>query len=274
MSFPAPPLVHVLHVPGFDPARDETVSRLARDADVCVHPDPARVGVVHNWLGLLDCALRTCNAEGHEWAVQLNDDVAPCRGWQQHLERATRWSPAPILGLTYFGGWGRRCLDHDPPVPYAVGPDLAYGAAVAYHRTVLAGMREWAGRMVAHTAYPHDDTLVLAYAVRAQLPTALTARALFELPRHRSTMNHNTPVREPGATIAVDEGPDYAATPRSIRVARSPGPIKELAATPLPVPGRPGSSPHLEYARPALLPTPYMVLPPMDDLVPAHGGVR
>lgn len=222
-EFPAPPRPHVIWVPGADPDRDEIVARLRQQSDACIHADPRRRGLMTTWLEALACAV-----DDRPWAVILSDDADPLPGWQQHLERACMNSPAPLLGLTHFGQYGRQALDKG--APYGVGANLLWGGAIAYHGSVLPGLLDWATRQVAETGYKHDDALVAAYALHFRLDTAVAARAIFGQPIKASLLGHNTPIRVPSTTI-LDPGPPWSALPRSARVHRAvDADIKRMAA--------------------------------------------
>jgi hypothetical protein len=222
--FPAPPRLHVLHVPQADPERDAIVALLDSQTDVCVHADPNRAGVVPNWLGALACAA----AEDKDWALIVQDDAFPLRGWQQHLERACTNSPEPVLGLTHFGAYGAAPLAQGRP--YAVGPYLIWGGAVAYHRAIVGPMLGWASRVYAETGYRHDDVLACAFAMKQGRQTAMAARAIFDQPVQRSLLGHNTPIRRPSTTIETEEFAHipYSRRENTTRVSRSISPRGEL----------------------------------------------
>lgn len=231
MEFPAPPVLHVMHVPGSDPYRDKVVQRMIEQAEVCLHLDPERKGIMPNWLGALDCAAE--RDQDYSWSVIVQDDADPFPGWQQHLERACTHSPMPFLSLTYFGAYGDKPLAKG--APYAVGDALAWGGAIAYHRSMVRPLERWARRIYEEDGYPHDDNLVAAFAKRKGLKMAMVARAIFNQPSAQeapSLVGHNTPVRTPAKTI-LDHGPAWSATPRSIALSSSIGPkgtLEELAA--------------------------------------------
>lgn len=227
MEFPAPPRVHIIWVPGIDPDRDAIVATLSSQATVCLHEDVNRTkGCMGNWLEALGCA--AANDEDIPWSVILSDDAEPLSGWAQHLERACAYSPQPVLGLTHFGGYGAAALRKG--APYAVGQYLVWGGAIAYHRSIVKPLYEWAVPVVAKTGYKHDDCLIAAFGIRTGFLCALTARAIFDQPIKKSLLNHNTPIRRPDTTIANSEGPAYNAVPRSVKVHKQVWPdIKELA---------------------------------------------
>ena len=224
-EFPAPPRLHVLHVPGADPQRDEIVGLLRAQGDACVHEDPSRRGVMPTWLEALQCAREKDARDA--WTVIVQDDAKPLRGWQQHLERACLNSPEPVLGLTHFGAYGERSMSAG--APYAVGKYLIWGGAVAYRRVFADGLLEWAWRIWDETGYPHDDVLACAYALKRGARTAMTSRAIFGQPVQRSLLNHNTAVRSPSLTIENAPGVPYSRRdPRSVSVSRSISPRGEL----------------------------------------------
>ena len=207
--------VHVMHVPGADPRRDEIVEQLAATATVCVHADPERKGCMSTWLSAVDCATR----DETRWSVIVQDDAVPLPGWRDHLEEACFYSPSPVLGLTYFGSYGERPLAKS--VPYATGQALLWGGGIAYRRDFLGGLAHWAPRIVEATGYVHDDRLACAYAARIGVKTALVARAILDQPKLDSLLGHNTLVRSPAYTIANTWGPRYAVVPRSVNVSYS-----------------------------------------------------
>lgn len=228
MEFPAPPRVHVLHVPGADPDRDAIVAKLQREADACLHLDPERKGLMPNWLGALDCAYRhDVQHEGYSWSLILSDDADPLPGWQQHVERACTNSPAPLLGLTHFGAYGQHALARDRA--YGVGPYLLWGGAIAIKAIAVGGLLSFATRVYETTGYPHDDVLTCAYAMQQGWQTAMTARAIFDQPVKASLLNHNTPIRRPATTILNSSGPDYRLRPNTLRVSRGISPRDELS---------------------------------------------
>lgn len=215
-EFSAPPRLHVLHVPGADPERDRIVVELSAQGDVCLHIDPDRGGVMGNWLRALSCSA----VEDVElpWTLIVQDDAQPLRGWQQHLERACAHSPSPFLGLTHFGSYGQRVVDQG--VPYGVGEGMIWGGAVAYHRSVVPGLLAWTASLYAETGYTEDDLAVCAYARRIDAIPAMTARAIFGQPVHRSLLSHRGTGRSPVATIETP-GPSWASHPRSVKTPSS-----------------------------------------------------
>lgn len=225
MEFPAPPRVHVMHVPGADPQRDEIVARLVEQGDACLHLDPDRQGLMVNWLDTLDCAAHRDGDDGHSWSVVLSDDAEPLPGWQQHLERACLNSPSPILGLTHFGSYGAEALRRG--LPYAVGSYLIWGGAIAYRTSIVRDLRRWASRLYAEIGYPHDDVLSCAFAMRMGWDVAMVTRAIFGQPVKKSLLGHNTQIRHPATTIEMP-GPSYGVRPSSMKVTRSISPRGEL----------------------------------------------
>lgn len=218
----APVRVHVLHVPGVDPLRDSIVHLLQQDADTCVHLDPERKGCMANWLTAVACAA----TEENDWATILSDDALPLPGWQRHLDQATFYSPEPVLGLTHFGGYGEAALKKR--TPYAVGPYLLWGGAIAYHHSFLTGLARWAPKVAEKLNYQHDDCLTAAYAMKQGRLTAMTARAIFDQPAEvRSLLGHFTSVRTPSRTIDNSLGPAYSLGTFT-RVSRGISPKDEL----------------------------------------------
>lgn len=216
MTFPAPPRLHILHVPGADPERDQIVRDLVEQGNACVHEDPSREGCMATWLRCLDCAVRTDGQ--YDWTAIVSDDAAPLRGWQQHLERACTYSPSPLLGITHHGSYGRTLLEAG--VAYGTGPHTLWGGAIAYHQSQLAPLQRFAHPIVERYGYPHDDCLVMVFAARQGKPTAMTSRAILGQPHLRSLLNHNTAIRSPEVTIENALGPTYWQSPRSAPVRR------------------------------------------------------
>lgn len=207
--------IHVMHVPGIDPRRDAIVAGLQDQAEVCLHADPGRAGCMATWLRALGCAAAR---DTHlEWSTIINDDIEALPGWQEELALAQRFCPTPVLGLTHFAGFGAEALRHG--CPYGVGPHLVWGGAITYQREVLRGLYSWCSAVVAETDFPHDDWLIMAYAARSGFLTAMTARAIFDLPNIKSLLGHTLPLRTPNFTIR-DEGPPWDAEPRAWPVRR------------------------------------------------------
>jgi len=222
-------VLHTLHVPGADPERDEIVATQQAQSGtrVCLHLDPSRRGVVPTWLEALDCAA----AIDEEWSVVIQDDALPLTGWQRELPAAAHHSPAPALGLTHFGSYGAKALAKNRP--YAVGPNLIWGGAVAYHRSLLPALASWSRRQWDTTGFEHDDVLVPAYLMQLGLTTALAARALFDQPVQQSLLGHNTLIRRPSTTIVNTPHLAWSTRPGTLRVSRTVWPdLKEMATRP------------------------------------------
>jgi hypothetical protein len=177
--------LHVLHVPGADPQRDLAVRRLAGEAELCVHPDPERHGVVWNWATALTCAATDRGA----WSYVVQDDVVPLRNWEYHAAMATRWSPSPMLALAWIGK--RFDIGVQRRVAYVKGPYVLCGPAVAYHHSILEELAVYADA-VARTDYPHDDMAACFWAnqVGGFFP-AVTSRTLFATLPVRSLVGHS-----------------------------------------------------------------------------------
>lgn len=207
--------IHILHVPGANPERDRIVSdwrlRANEDVEVCVHEDPERRGIMANWLDAAQCALD--DAHQPLWSLIIQDDAVPGPGWQRSIEEACWFSPAPVLGMSYFGKITEGAFKKN--VPYMVGPHLIWGAAVAYKRDFLEGLVPWARWVYETTEYQHDDRLISAYANKIGVDTALTVRAIFDQPVEQSTVGHSGGgERRPGITIWGNSGAPYSARPR------------------------------------------------------------
>lgn len=221
--------MHTLWVPGADPDRDATVARQQEQADICLHIDPERRGVMWNFLNAVQCAVE--NDGDLKWSVIIQDDAEPLPGWEDHLAQACWYSPEPVLGLTHFGQYGKKALAKG--APYALGRSLIWGGAVAYRRDFLLGLAEWGPRIYAQTGFVHDDYLVCAYAYRIGRKCALTSRAIFDQTIKKSLLGHGGPTRSPVATITNCSGPAYSVLPRGASIGDSMPPgTKELAAMP------------------------------------------
>lgn len=200
--------VHVIHVPGIDPLRDAIVEELRDEFDACVHEDPERRGCMWNWLQAVRCA--ALNDDDFDWSLILSDDAKPFPHTKKHLPLALANSPQDALGLTHFGGYGEGVLKKG--AAYGVGAMVVWGGAMALRREIVKPLAQAAYRFHLATGYPHDDGLVSLFMAHHQMSTAMTARALFDQPVKQSLLGHNTPIREPNATIENSEGPEYAPT--------------------------------------------------------------
>ncbi|QNJ56040.1 glycosyltransferase [Microbacterium phage Rasputia] len=208
--------IHILHVPGADAHRDEVVATYAAnpDIDVCVHADPERRGIMVNWLEAAQCALDDAHAP--KWSIIIQDDAVGGPGWVRDVEEACWFSPAPVLGMSYFGKITESAFKRG--YPYMVGPHLIWGAAVAYRRDFLEGLVPWAREVFERTEYQHDDRLISAYANKIGVDTALTVRAIFDQPVEKSTVGHaGGGERRPKITIWGNSGAPYGSRPRALR---------------------------------------------------------
>lgn len=208
--------IHILHVPGANAQRDQIVADYLdldfRDVHVCVHLDPERRGIMKNWLDAAQCALM----DDEKWSVIIQDDAVGGPDWVRNVEEACWFSPAPVLGMSYFGKITEPAFKKG--IPYMVGPHLIWGAAVAYRRDFLEGLVPWAREVFERTEYQHDDRLISAYANKIGVDTALTVRAIFDQPVEQSTVGHaGGGERRPKITIGGNSGAPYAARPRAHR---------------------------------------------------------
>lgn len=216
--------IHILHVPGADEHRDAIVADYRALGDlpesgfeICVHEDPDRRGIMPNWLDAVQCALDDENKP--RWSLVIQDDAVGSVGWEEKLEEALWYSPAPVLGMSYFGQITDGAQKRN--IPYLTGPHLIWGAAVGYRRDFLEGLVPWARWVYETTGYQHDDRLISAYANKIGVDTALTTRALFDQPVEKSTVGHGGGVRRPLHTLGSTSGAPYSARPRSVRKASS-----------------------------------------------------
>lgn len=166
------------------------------------------------WLEAMQCAVDS--DDGYTWSFVMQDDALPLRGWQQHLERACTYSPTPIIGLSHFGGYGSQALSKG--VPYGVGNNLAWGAAIGYHYSILEDLTQWSRGIYEATGYPNDDRLVGSYAMMKGFGISLAARAIFDQPVEASLLGHHSKIRRPATTIENSDGPEWSSIPRSTKV--------------------------------------------------------
>jgi hypothetical protein len=205
-TFPAPPRVHVLHVPGTYPGievRQANLQAFNQQADLCVHEDPLKQGIMWNFTRMISCMA----AENHLWTWQLglSDDAVPIRGWQQHIERACTNSPRPLLGLTYTGKYpGLRAYERG--YPYAVGRNVLKGTGIAYHHSILIELADFVAR-ASQTSYLHDDQVVNTFAHHRNQEPAVCTRAIFDVADVKSLVGHGR--YGTAAKTIADEGPDW-----------------------------------------------------------------
>lgn len=210
------PTFHVMHVPGADPVRDQIVASLPDlhprgAAGVCVHGDPSRRGILHNWLTCLMHAKAEPSTETG-WEMVIQDDAIPVKGFIQHLPRALEHSPSAVLSLCHFGDAGEKIAKTGHA--YLRGTHTVWGQAVAYHRDILPDLINL-GMDVQHLESPvyskWDDRIPGVLNLIQGGTTAVTARALFDHPHLKSTVGHLGAVhRHPNLTI-LDPGPDWDA---------------------------------------------------------------
>lgn len=209
MSIWAPPKLHVVWVPGADPIRDGIVADLAAATDVCLHEDPNRNGVMWNWASAVNCAAQ--DRAGSDWHFIVQDDQVPYRGWMQHLERACRNSPRPLLGLCWIGkSWDRGVRTGRP---YMVGPNVLRGGSIAYHSSVLADDLPRFASEAAETTYKHDDMALCSWAQEWKgWNPALVSRTIFDSVKVKSLLGHSR--YDTGVhSIESDAGPEWSVRP-------------------------------------------------------------
>lgn len=207
--------VHIMHVP--DAGRDDNVCLLtetfSREGfDWCVHTDPARHGAVHTWAGVMDCM---ATSDSGPWSIQLNDDAVPFASTADHVLKALRFSPRPMLGLAWVGK--RRGMKAvGAGAPYVVGPYLPAGLAIAYERHLLPALATFS-REALPSGYPHDDILACLWAQRFAQPAfvpALTGRSLFATLQLPSLVGHAS---YPSAAATVEHGYESWWSRRAVR---------------------------------------------------------
>ena len=191
------------------------VAALADETEVCLHLDPDRNGVMWNWNQAVQCVNSDVAAGTDDWHFIVQDDMIPYTGWQDHLRRATLYSPARMLGLVWVGvSWNHGGAMR---VPYMTGPYALRGGAIAYHRSLFPDFARFA-EYACQTDYPNDDIAAAIYlqAVRGEEP-ALTSHTLFDSPRVKSMLRHAT--YDTGEHTLETMGTlPWSVKPRSIRV--------------------------------------------------------
>lgn len=208
------PGIHILHVPGFDTVRDENVAALAAAADVCVHADPERNGLLRNWLSALRCENHDSDSS---WSVILSDDAIPFGGWKNHLEAALKHTPAQVdfLGLTHFSDAGQILARRG--AAYGVSAHAIWGGGAAYRTEHLAPLADF-GQVLLETDPKYgkwDDGVVAAYNLDRGGLSALATRAIFDQPYGKSTLGHSPRRGHPALTI-LDAGPWWGGKGRAI----------------------------------------------------------
>lgn len=185
--------IHMLHVTG-DPEREQAVREMQlQQPSLCVHVDTDRKGVMWNWAQAVICATRDVT----EWSIILQDDVRALEGWRGELNIALEHSPSPLLGLTSFGDHWKKAAENG--YQYVVGPNVLYGAAIAYRRDIMKQVALFA-QLAAQTGYKHDDMALCTWAEMEGFEPAVVTRAIFTLIGARSTLGH-APYRRPESTI-------------------------------------------------------------------------
>lgn len=202
-------LLHVLHVPGADPTRDAAVLELQAEAQVCLHQDPDRRGVMWNFSTAMDCCLKNLD---DPWQAVVQDDQFALPGWEEHLELACANSPRPVLGFSWIGT--QRRVGVESGRPFIVGKYLLQGCAIAFHRTCFPSLSEFTEQALA-VGYNHDDMVVNTWAnYRRQIYPAITSRCIFANITTKSLLGHHT--YEAGIyDITNSDGPDWTARPRN-----------------------------------------------------------
>jgi hypothetical protein len=208
VSIYAPPKLHIIWVPGVDPARDAMVADMAQITDVCLHSDTDRQGVMWNWAQAVTCAASMRHES--DWHFLVQDDQVPLRGWMQQLERAVTHSPTPLLGLQWIDKRVEKAAAAG--VPYLKGKYVIRGGAVAYHHSLLTELAIFA-RQAAKTTYKHDDMAVCQWAVewKGFLPSLVT-HSIFASPKVKSLLGH-APYVTGDYTIESNPDVDWAAKP-------------------------------------------------------------
>lgn len=209
MEIWAPPKLHIPTVPGVNSQRDQFVADMQEQTDVCVHPDPDRLGAMENTAASIRCASRD-RAES-PWHFVVQDDHYAPAGWQQHLERACRYSPAPVLTVS----WGNTACKkgYEQGVPYMRGSGLVAGAGLALHESILAELAEFC-TMASEIGFRSGDRAVAAWAKSRGIKPAVVSRSIFVLLDVPSLLKH--PPNPPGYTIENTDQPQWAARPATM----------------------------------------------------------
>lgn len=229
-----PPRVHITHVPGVQPERDDLIARAESlwGMPVCVHTDPERRGILWNHLTVLACMHKDFIADSSlRWALCAQNDVIPFPGFHTHIELALYFSPAPFLSLNHFSTYGLKLAERG--IPYGVSVNAVWGQAVAYRRDHFLSYVQMVKRVAAgNYGWRGDDGLPGVYNLLYGTRSAFTSRALVEHQDWDSLVGH-VPGRWRHAACTIEThplGPGWGQVPRS-----GPGPSadeiqKRLAA--------------------------------------------
>lgn len=213
-----PPLLHVIHVPGVDPVRDQAVRVLAEETEVCVHADRSQRGVMWNWVTAMECIERRVgHPSAEDWHYVVQDDMRPYLGWESHLEQATRHSPRAVLGLCWIGErWAEGVHANRP---YMTGKYVLRGGAIAYHRSVFPPLAHFARGISTLTDFKHDDVAASLWCQRvAGFDPALTSRTIFESLLTRSLVGHGRYATGCYSIENTPHQPDWATRPAALEV--------------------------------------------------------
>ena len=223
-----PTTVHLMHVPGADPVRDEIVQtyRQTCPLDVCVHEDRERRGVLWNHETIVRCMVEN---DTSRWSLAVQDDALPYESTWDHLPRALFYAPymAGFLSLSHFSQHGERIAVRG--IPYGLGLHTIWGQAVAYRRRVLpkyldfvhevqdydaTGLRKW------------DDGLMAVFNMFEGSQSAFTSVALFEHQDLDSTMGHVPGQWRHAASNLGTRTPDWKAEPKTARYGTKPNELQ------------------------------------------------
>jgi hypothetical protein len=215
--------VHILHVPGADPQRTACVTRWLSepDAQATLHLDGTRRGVVPTWADALASAASTppnrpaaTARPADDWTLIVQDDSIPLDNWAAHTALATHFSPSPVLGLFWLGD--RWSVGYQRGTPYMMGHNVIRGVAVAYHRSVLPDIADFAAH-AARRNYAHDDLALctwMEHVARPRLTPAVTSRCIIGTVRAKSLVGHS---RYDTGRFTIENAltPEWGATPAS-----------------------------------------------------------
>lgn len=164
--------LHVMHVPGRVPERDQAVRRLHGEVEVCLHTDKAMRGPAATHSDCLRCAAK--NDTG-PWSFVGQDDLRLLDGWETELEGALDNSPSPLLSLVNVGAEARKAAEIG--AAYEVGPYVTRGAFVAYRQEVVKPVSRFL-TFAGYAGFEGDDVAVNIWAALNGITPARVTRSL------------------------------------------------------------------------------------------------
>ena len=136
----------IMHVPGFDQARDANVAELLATFEKSgiqtrVARDPLMQGILLNYRQAQHLAAQFLESSpGSDWVMIMQDDSVPLENWEHHLAQALKHAPAPIVSLCHFSNHGQRYAERG--FAYSVHEHSLWGQAVTYHRRIFTTLRQ------------------------------------------------------------------------------------------------------------------------------------